>query len=114
MTDNIRKHLKDWAWFALQNVGCIWLLYQWIYKHDDGALNLLMIVFLLFSVIRLFFVFLKIESKENRRVSVALQSVLFVIYGALMAYHGATITGAVMIVSELLCEAKRRLIREGK
>ncbi len=116
MTENNRKQLKNWAWFALEHGCCIWLLYQWIYQHDDGALNLLMIGFWVFAVCKILLVLLVSErehiDEDNPRDSIS--SILFLIYGGFAAYHGAAITGAAVIVSELLYAAQCSLIREGK
>ena len=116
MTEKNRKQLKNWAWFALKHGCCIWLLYQWIYQHDDGALNLLMIGFWVFAVCKLLLVLLVSEKKhiDEDDPSEIISSILLLVYGSFAAYHGAVITGAVVIVSGLLYAANCKLIREGK
>lgn len=113
MTGNDKKQLENWAWFALKNGCLILLLYQWICRHEDGALNLLLVVFWLLSTLKLLFLFGKIEAatgySKTRR---ALYSMLYFTYGSLMVYYGAVMTGAVMIVSELFFAAKCKLIQE--
>ena len=116
MTENNRKQLKNWAWFALKHGCCIWLLYQWIYQHDDGALNLLMIGFWFFAVCRFLLVIFvsKKEQIDEDNPRDRISSILLLFYGGFAAYNGAVITGAAVVVSELLFAAKCKLIREGK
>lgn len=108
MTAEAKKQIRRWIWFVLSHCCFIWLIYVWAYQQNEGAGNVLMILFWLLSSVRLLCVFAPMNTKytcDNESIR-AMASALFVIYGGLMAYHGAIVTGAVMIVSECLFAAK--------
>ena len=116
MTGNDKKQIRRWIWFFLIHGGFIWFLYDWTHNRNEGALNLLMIVFWFFAVCRFLLVIFvsKKEQIDEENPRNRIPSILLLFYGGFAAYNGAVITGAVVIVSGLLYAAKCKLIREAK